>query len=43
MAFMFETRTPIVATPYALESPQLQANYQECWAGIRKNFDPQRA
>ena len=38
MAFMFETRTPIVATEQALNSPQLQPNYQDCWANIRKNF-----
>ncbi|WP_198115681.1 homogentisate 1,2-dioxygenase [Massilia rhizosphaerae] len=40
MAFMFETRNPLVATPYALQSPQLQANYQDCWAGIAKHFNP---
>jgi homogentisate 1,2-dioxygenase len=40
MAFMFETRNPIVATEYALNSPQLQQNYQDCWAGIQKNFTP---
>jgi homogentisate 1,2-dioxygenase len=40
MAFMFETRNPLVATPYALQSPQLQGNYQACWAGIAKHFDP---
>jgi homogentisate 1,2-dioxygenase len=40
MAFMFETRNPLVATPYALQSPQLQGNYQECWAGIAKHFNP---
>ncbi|NNG21547.1 homogentisate 1,2-dioxygenase [Telluria aromaticivorans] len=38
MAFMFETRHVIVPTPYALASPQRQADYQQCWAGIRKNF-----
>jgi homogentisate 1,2-dioxygenase len=43
MAFMFETRVPIVATPYALDSPRLQVGYQECWAGIGKHFDPNRA
>jgi homogentisate 1,2-dioxygenase len=42
MAFMFETRNPIVATGYALESPRLQRDYQDCWAGIRKHFDPNR-
>ncbi len=43
MAFMFETRTPIAATAHALNSPQLQADYQDCWAGIGKHFDPDRA
>ncbi len=38
MAFMFETRNVIVPTPYALASKQRQADYQQCWAGIRKNF-----
>jgi homogentisate 1,2-dioxygenase len=42
MAFMFETRTPLAATRQALDSPQLQANYQDCWAGIGKHFDPSR-
>ena len=42
MAFMFETRTPLVATPHALASPQLQRDYQDCWAGIAKHFDPTR-
>jgi len=38
MAFMFETRHPLVPTGHALASPQLQADYQQCWAGIRKGF-----
>ena len=38
MAFMFETRHVIVPTPYALASPQRQADYQQCWAGIQKHF-----
>jgi homogentisate 1,2-dioxygenase len=38
MAFMFETRNVIIPTQYALESPQLQRNYADCWAGIQKNF-----
>jgi homogentisate 1,2-dioxygenase len=38
MAFMFETRNVIVPTPYALNSPQRQGDYQQCWAGIRKYF-----
>ncbi|WP_229425051.1 MULTISPECIES: homogentisate 1,2-dioxygenase [unclassified Massilia] len=38
MAFMFETRNVLCPTVHALESPQLQANYQDCWAGIQKHF-----
>jgi len=38
MAFMFETRHVIVPTAYALAAPQRQRDYQDCWAGIRKNF-----
>jgi homogentisate 1,2-dioxygenase len=41
MAFMFETRNVIMPTAYALESPQLQRNYADCWAGIQKNFRPE--
>ena len=41
MAFMFETRNPLVPTALALASPQRQADYQQCWAGIRKFFRPQ--
>ncbi len=40
MAFMFETRTLIRPTQQALQSPELQQNYFECWQGIRKHFDP---
>jgi len=38
MAFMFETRNVLVPTEQALASPQLQGDYQECWAGITKRF-----
>ncbi len=38
MAFMFETRNVLVPTLQALESPQLQGDYQQCWAGIEKRF-----
>ncbi|QOL48717.1 homogentisate 1,2-dioxygenase [Massilia litorea] len=40
MAFMFETRNVLCPTAHALASPQLQAGYHDCWAGIRKNFRP---
>jgi homogentisate 1,2-dioxygenase len=39
MAFMFETRRVIRPTRQALESPQLQADYHECWQGIARRFD----
>lgn len=38
MAFMFETRRVILPTRQALESPELQGNYLECWHGIQKHF-----
>jgi len=38
MAFMFETRNVLVPTEQALASPQLQGDYQGCWAGITKRF-----
>lgn len=43
MAFMFETRCAIRPTKFALESPQLQVNYSECWQGLAKHFNPEKA
>ncbi|MGH8292594.1 MAG: homogentisate 1,2-dioxygenase [Gammaproteobacteria bacterium] len=40
MAFMFETRTVIHPTRQAMEAKELQADYWQCWQGIRKHFDP---
>jgi homogentisate 1,2-dioxygenase len=42
MAFMFETRCVIRPTRYALESSLLQRDYQDCWRGLTKHFDPLR-
>jgi homogentisate 1,2-dioxygenase len=42
MAFMFETRSVIHPTRQALESPQRQRDYQQCWQGLGKHFDPSR-
>ncbi len=42
MAFMFETRLPIRPTQFALDSAELQAEYFQCWQGLRRNFDPSR-
>ena len=43
MAFMFETRHVIRPTAQALALPQRQRDYQNCWAGLRKHFNPDRA
>jgi homogentisate 1,2-dioxygenase len=40
MAFMFESRWLLRPTQRALESPLLQADYADCWRGLRKHFDP---
>jgi len=40
MAFMFETRAVIRPTKQALEAKELQADYWQCWQGIKKHFDP---
>ncbi|MNZ44880.1 Homogentisate 1,2-dioxygenase [compost metagenome] len=38
MAFMFETGRVLRPTRYALECPQLQGDYDGCWAGMEKTF-----
>ncbi len=40
LAFMFETRTLIRPTRFALECLQLQSDYSHCWQGLRRQFDP---
>lgn len=42
MAFMFETRSVIRPTRFALDSSQLQADYQRVWQDLPKNFAPDR-
>ena len=42
LAFMFETRFPQRVTKYAAELATLQHDYVDCWAGIKKHFDPNR-
>jgi homogentisate 1,2-dioxygenase len=39
MAFMFETRSVIRPTRYALETPLLQKSYGQLWQGLPKYFD----
>ena len=43
MAFMFETRTVIRPTRYALQTPLLQGDYAQVWRGLKKNFAPDLA
>jgi homogentisate 1,2-dioxygenase len=38
LAFMFEARMPIRPTRFALETPALQRDYDECWRGFANNF-----
>jgi homogentisate 1,2-dioxygenase len=40
MAFMFETRSLLRPTRYALKSPQLQSDYDAVWRDLKKHFDP---
>jgi homogentisate 1,2-dioxygenase len=43
MAFMFETRSVIRPTRYALDCGLLQRDYAACWQGLEKRFDPHEA
>jgi homogentisate 1,2-dioxygenase len=38
LAFMFETRLVCRPTRFALETPALQRDYDECWSGFGKSF-----
>ena len=42
LAFMFETRFRQRITKYAAALPALQQDYIDCWAGLKKHFDPKR-
>ena len=42
MAFLFETRTVIHPTRFALESAQRQPEYYRCWATLASHFDPDK-
>ncbi|SDS17735.1 homogentisate 1,2-dioxygenase [Pseudomonas oryzae] len=41
MAFMFESGQVLRPTRFALECPQLQREYDACWAGLTKTFTPE--
>ncbi|HSP33744.1 MAG TPA: homogentisate 1,2-dioxygenase domain-containing protein, partial [Thermoanaerobaculia bacterium] len=38
LAFMFETRFVLRPTAHAMNAPQLQRDYIECWQDLKKNF-----
>lgn len=40
LAFMFETRWPVVATPQALAAEHLQRDYDGVWRGLERHFRP---
>ena len=42
MAFMFESRYVIRPTEFALTTPTLQSDYQECWQGLQRHFAADR-
>jgi homogentisate 1,2-dioxygenase len=39
LAFMFETRLPQRVTRFAAEEAPLQADYRDCWRGLKKRFN----
>jgi homogentisate 1,2-dioxygenase len=40
LAFMFESRYRFIPTAYALQSPALDTDYADCWAGLKDSFRP---
>ena len=38
LAFMFESRYPFTAAPFAMDTPARQADYAECWTGLARRF-----
>jgi homogentisate 1,2-dioxygenase len=41
LAFMFETRAVLRPSVYAASCPALQADYDQCWQGLARHFDPE--
>ena len=39
LAFMYESRSGICPTKFAMETPALQSDYFECWQGLKKHFN----
>jgi homogentisate 1,2-dioxygenase len=42
MAFMFESRWLLCPSAQALQAPHRQRDYQDCWQGLQKHFDPNK-
>ena len=40
LAFMFESRYRFIPTAWALQSPALDTDYADCWAGLQDQFKP---
>jgi homogentisate 1,2-dioxygenase len=40
LAFMFESRYRFIPTEFALQSPALDHDYADCWAGLQDQFKP---
>jgi homogentisate 1,2-dioxygenase len=40
LAFMFETRAVLRPSAFALSCAALQRDYDQCWVGLKKLFDP---
>ncbi|MGO4396089.1 homogentisate 1,2-dioxygenase [Variovorax sp. M-6] len=40
LAFMFESRWRFIPTAFALQSPALDDDYADCWAGLKDNYKP---
>jgi homogentisate 1,2-dioxygenase len=38
LAFMFESRWVFHPTRFALDCPERQLNYTDCWEGFKRNF-----
>jgi homogentisate 1,2-dioxygenase len=38
LAFMFETNLMLKLTPWALEAPHRDRDYQKCWQDLKKEF-----
>ncbi|MCK7592195.1 homogentisate 1,2-dioxygenase [Pseudomarimonas salicorniae] len=42
MAFMFESRWLLCPSAQALQAGHRQGDYQQCWQGLKKHFDPSK-